>query len=170
MPPEAISTKECRGCGLLLPLDSFSRRAPSHDGLQPKCKRCISEYMAEYKRRNPNQYKEYIVRTLPHFMWRMTKKRARDRGLSFDLPESWFDERLSDGVCELTGVPFYIGTEPRHPLQPSPDRINSDPSIGYVVGNVRMVAYMVNVARQNYSDEVFAENFLLLADGLRRAS
>ena len=160
--------KRCYGCGLVLPRSAFTRRSLSHDGLQPRCRRCKNAYRAEYRKKNPDRDREYIVRNLPRLMWRRTRERAGKRRLPFNLTEKWFEERLDQGSCELTGVPFCISIEPRHPLQPSPDRINNDPAVGYVMGNVRMIAYMANIARQNYSDEVFIEHFLSLAEGLRR--
>lgn len=167
---EELLLKKCSKCGLVLPRTAFNRRSTRRDGLQSSCRACNVAYLAEYKKKNPDRNKEYVVRNLPHFMWRMTRGRASKRRLPFNLTEKWFEERLDQGSCELTGVPFYIGIEPRHPFQPSPDRIDSDPSIGYVLGNVRMIAYMANIARQNYSDEFFIEHFLSLAEGLRRGS
>jgi len=37
--------KQCKGCRQTLPLDLFSKNAPARDGLQEKCKPCVSAYM-----------------------------------------------------------------------------------------------------------------------------
>ncbi len=58
--------------------------------------------------------------------------------------------------CHLTGIPFVLRQSERgrgSPFAPSPDRISS--SLGYVLGNVRMVCQMANYARLDFSDEEF---------------
>jgi hypothetical protein len=87
--------------------------------------------------------------------------------MPFDIPLEWSRERIDAGVCEASGVPFLLDTTARHLLQPSIDRIDNDPAIGYVPGNVRMVVLMVNLARNTCNDEeFFVECFLKVADGL----
>lgn len=49
----AEGTKSCRGCGRVLALDQFNRLAKAKDGLQPRCRRCASDYHRERNARNP---------------------------------------------------------------------------------------------------------------------
>ena len=86
--------------------------------------------------------------------------------MPFDIPLEWAKEGIAAGVCEASGVPFCIDTTTRHLLQPSIDRIDNDPAVGYVLGNVQMVVLMVNLARNTCNDEdFFIECFLKVADG-----
>lgn len=39
-----MNTKTCKACGEDKPTSEFHRKAPARDGLQPKCKTCVSEY------------------------------------------------------------------------------------------------------------------------------
>ena len=58
--------------------------------------------------------------------------------------------------CALTGMRFDLNPSEvcgKRPLAPSLDRIS--PALGYVVGNVRLVTQMANLARNEFSDEEF---------------
>lgn len=65
----------------------------------------------------------------------------------------------SQGICELTGMPFRENSK-RHrqghmlnPFSPSVDRINS--RSGYTADNCRLVCLCVNLALNQWGDEVF---------------
>lgn len=47
-----METKKCSRCGRILPLDQFSKKAKSKDGLQPYCKDCYKEI---FKLRNSSE-------------------------------------------------------------------------------------------------------------------
>lgn len=77
------------------------------------------------------------------------KSRAKSRNNDFDLTEEWLLEKLKDGCCEMTGIPFYIKpytsrAEYRkvNPHSPSLDQIL--PGSGYTIGNVQVVCDQVN--------------------------
>lgn len=58
--------------------------------------------------------------------------------------------RLDDGVCQVTGLPFvFEGTN--DPFCPSIDQIR--PGLGYVYGNVRVVVLLFNTAKNRWTDE-----------------
>lgn len=82
---------------------------------------------------------------------RAARTRARKTGVPCDLPFSWAAQRLEDGHCEVTGVPFKLGAGPREANSPSIDRIV--PELGYVESNCRMVIWMYNAAKSEYTDE-----------------
>jgi hypothetical protein len=83
-----------------------------------------------------------------------TKSSAKQKGLDFDLDEEWFESRIKKATCELTGLPIrpLIGTKnrSRDGYSVSIDRI--DNSIGYITSNTRVVAWIVNLAKNEYSD------------------
>ena len=159
--------KKCRTCGLMLPHSEFYRRPPRLD-----CKSChILGVAANVRRKieeNPNYHKERNIkpRRLAYCLWETAKRRANRSGMPFDIPLEWAKERIATGVCEASGVPFCLDITARHLLQPSIDRIDNDPAIGYVLGNVQMVVLMVNHARNICNDEdFFVDCFLRVADG-----
>jgi hypothetical protein len=82
------------------------------------------------------------------------KRRAKDRGLEFSLSPEWLATRLKIGSCVLTGIKFdySIKTQGRcNPFAPSIDRV--DCSEGYTESNCRVVVWIYNVMRQDFTDE-----------------
>ncbi len=85
-----------------------------------------------------------------------TKKSAKDRGLSFDLSEEWFKERLDRGFCEVTGLPVKIklykkgDAGQRGFYSPSIDRI--DNAVGYIPSNCRLVCWGYNLGKHQFTD------------------
>lgn len=88
------------------------------------------------------------------------KKRAKLKGWEFDLDPYIPDiqRRIDAGVCEITGYPFDL-TPPdkgtRRFNTPSLDRIN--PKRGYTYDNVRVVLCLVNVALNDWGENVLRE-------------
>lgn len=91
------------------------------------------------------------------------KKNAKSRGLEFalELADLQALAALSGGKCQMTGMAFEYGVATemaqsegrrRRLWLPSLDRIES--RAGYVPGNVRLVCFAVNAARQEFGDEV----------------
>lgn len=91
------------------------------------------------------------------------KYRATPKGVPYNIDKEHLLElwKENDGKCCITGVPFDLSYSEK--LQkgwskkdaPSLDRIV--PELGYVKGNVRLVAFQVNCAMGLYSDEDFYE-------------
>lgn len=72
--------------------------------------------------------------------------RARKKRIAFNLTASDVEaiqRTINAGVCEVSGVSLVLAG-PRGPYSPSLDRIN--PALGYVSGNVRVVAWALNCA------------------------
>lgn len=111
------------------------------------------------------QYIERLVLDKSSWIWRLwhhikerqyhSKKRNRviEANLEF---EDLLDLMLStNGRCQVSGIPFsdYKPPDSRSsPYIPSIDRI--DPKIGYVKGNCRIVCFCVNLAMNEWGDEV----------------
>lgn len=83
------------------------------------------------------------------------KKRARRRGIKFNL--TWLDlyPAVCGGVCELTGLRFKKSRWQRNPFASSVDR--KDSSKGYIRGNVRVVLWAVNCAFNLWGQEVYEQ-------------
>jgi hypothetical protein len=85
--------------------------------------------------------------------------RAKEKKLAFDMTQEALEEMAERQrfSCAVTGVPF---TEDRqrawrqNPYKLSIDRI--DPKKGYVMSNVRLVCFAVNVALLDWGESVFA--------------
>lgn len=92
-------------------------------------------------------------------------KGAKTRGLELTLSESDIKDMLnkSGGRCAVTGL-LFNNTKPSHakirPWVPSVDRIDS--TKGYITGNVRLVCACVNLAMNQFGDEVL----LMIATGI----
>lgn len=91
------------------------------------------------------------------------KKNAKARGLEFtlNLDDLKVMAETSQGKCALSGLPFeygnskeLFGTKIRRKKlwSPSLDRIDGD--VGYTQSNVRLVCMAVNIARQEFGDQV----------------
>ena len=79
--------------------------------------------------------------------------RARRRNIAFNLTDAdveMIQRTIDAGVCQVSGVPLVL-VGPRGPYSPSLDRIN--PALGYVSGNVRVVAWALNCAMGDWGLE-----------------
>jgi hypothetical protein len=80
------------------------------------------------------------------------KRRAKIKGLPFDLTDEWARDRWT-GRCELTDLEFTLGL--RGPgaklFSPSLDKI--DPKKGYLQSNTRIIIWAVNAFKYDGDDE-----------------
>ncbi len=87
-----------------------------------------------------------------------SRKNARMKGIEFTIDAEYIESLYiqTNGNCSLSGVPFSwdkYGKWSRRPWIPSIDRI--DPQKGYVPGNVRIVAFAMNNALNQWGEGVF---------------
>lgn len=85
------------------------------------------------------------------FLRRAAKFRAKKKGLPFGLTQEYC-ERLFDGRCAITRLPFVLNKTGFGPgmFSPTIDRII--PERGYVEGNIRFVLMAVNSLKHNGTD------------------
>lgn len=128
-------------------------RANNPDKAKAAVKRCF----ARYKEQGIDPNKRY--KRDQRQMWASkVKTRAIQAGLDFDLGKEELLKMLEPMVCERTGLPLsFKGEEGKdrkrvHPWAPSLDRIDS--SRGYVRGNVQVVCWAYNVAKNQWADHV----------------
>ena len=98
--------------------------------------------------RSADDFIEYLCRSS---MLRCTESR-RQRSLPEFIEHCQKLYKDQDGKCAVSKVKLVFGLFVKHPSQISIDRL--DNSVGYVIGNVRLVAWFVNNARNNMSDDV----------------
>lgn len=87
------------------------------------------------------------------------RARAKQRGIICTLTHKWILERLEQGKCSVTGLPFKLGTK-RGPWTPSIDRI--DLTDGYTLENSQVVVWLYNAAKGDCTHE----DVLVLAQAL----
>lgn len=81
------------------------------------------------------------------------KRRAEDKGITFDLDRLDLIERITAGRCEVTGLPFDLTAGAGlNPWAPSLDR--KDSAGGYTPANVQVVVSAYNVAKGPWGDDV----------------
>ena len=110
----------------------------------PEGKAWHREY-EQQKRKNRPEY----------FLWKSAKKRARDKGLDFDIDPS---DIVIPNFCPYLGIEITheIGNGTRRSGSPSLDRIDS--SKGYVKGNIIVCSWRANFLK---SDATLTELLLI---------
>lgn len=101
-----------------------------------------------WNRSTRKEYNSHYRRTLhgkARSLIAAIKHRATRRRVSFDLDYEWAIEKLSTGICEVTGMKFNITASSRVFTSPSVDRVI--PEHGYTKDNCRMVVWVYNSAK-----------------------
>lgn len=83
-------------------------------------------------------------------LWHGARSRAKSKDTECTIDRDWVHQKLSEGVCEATGIPFVL-TDGRHPFAPSLDQIN--PQGGYTKENTQVVICIYNYAKANFAHE-----------------
>ena len=99
------------------------------------------------------------------------KRRAKDKGLEYNLTTDWLASRYKHGYCEITGLPFRTPLiKPGHTgpntLSPSVDRI--DNSKGYTMDNCRVILNCINTFKQDLTDKQVLKIAERLVGGLMK--
>lgn len=81
-------------------------------------------------------------------MWAMAKIRAKQKGLPFDLA---ITDIVIPEKCPMLGITLVQGDGKLHDSSPTLDR--QIPERGYVKGNVRVISYKANRAKNNLTLE-----------------
>lgn len=111
-----------------------------------------SEAYKERKRRDNRTWRENHP---ARHVFIHTRGNAAKKSIPFELTLDWVEERFAAGVCEVTGLALVM-TEAyshghKHPFRPTIDRI--DNSKGYAPGNCRVVCWIFNLAKADWTDE-----------------
>jgi hypothetical protein len=150
------------------PIAEFSTHCTDKAEAEQVVMRCEEEAIAATRRRLAAEATQIatwrtaeVSRALPRWaaiLWKDTQKRALKAGIFFDLDIRDMAEMIerASGHCEVSGVPFNLARPAggfRRPLAPSIDRIAA--SIGYDARNCRLVCCAVNIAMNEWGEDVF---------------
>ena len=137
-----MSEKVCSKCGDSKDLSEFNRNRNKRDRRGAYCKVCSSEY-----------YKEYMIspRGMALRMVRDAKRRSKRDKIPFSLNSLDLIDRLETGICELSGLPFVLGSNEQSPYSPSIDRIV--PAMGYAPDNIRIICWSLNAAFGSWGED-----------------
>lgn len=165
-----MQTKVCTVCGEDKPLDQYRKYSGRGKfGLRPLCKVCQRKYESTWRSRSKENRKvvrakragkaavyarEYRVKKRAFYLIGEARRRCKRKNIPFDLDQhvAEIQERIDRRVCEVTGIPLEVSSAPgRRFNTPSLDRIN--PKGGYVLTNVRIVAFAVNAMMGDWGEE-----------------
>lgn len=141
-----------------------------HNKKRLLCKKCYNhEYNTTRRNKQAEKVRMAKYRAENFEMWIVTrfKSKAKKEGRDFDLDPAWVKNELARGNCAVTGMPFKLPkynpgqTGKRGQWTPSIDRI--DNSKGYTKSNCRMVVWMYNLAKNNYTDNDIVKMSIALA-------
>ena len=147
--------RACLHCGSDLDIIGKNRKALYCDS---KCKNSYRKF------RSPEsiaaKQREYFDTHMGRAI-RLYHSAKRREPENFELTVKWISEKITNGFCEVTGLPFvYSNKKGRQPWTPSLDKEN--PDVGYTLDNTRVVVWMYNAAKNVYSDA----DVLLMAEAL----
>ena len=110
------------------------------------------EYGRKYHEANKEKLREYNRKyreaNVEMGMFHSSKKRAKKRGLPFDLT---IEELEVPEKCPVLGLDLKVGSSSSRDISPSLDRIV--PELGYVKGNIRVISLRANRLKSDASIE-----------------
>jgi hypothetical protein len=149
--------KQCNKCQILKPLNCFSKRKSTSDGLQWWCKDCKKVHDAK---------RFLLPKQRANFLFTSAKKRANSYGGTISITPEWIESKIILGNCELTGISFDLNPsnfKRINPFSPSLDRIDST-NRDYSIENTRVVLSSVNIALGEWGLEVMRPVFKKLGE------
>lgn len=150
--------KTCTKCGDTLPLTSFYRSKFGREGRASECKDC-------FRARNNSRYRT-TTRPRAKTLYQHAKTRAERKGLAFNLTIEWIDERIREGRCQVTNIPFDLTlVGERNLYGPSLDRVV--PEKGYTQENTKVVLFGYNACKNTASPEDTRLFFMEIAEALQ---
>jgi hypothetical protein len=137
-------------------------RASDPEGIAKKAairyqgRRCIQDAKnREWRKAHPECDKaikdRYWRNTRARYIVQSVRSEARKKGVFFDISVEWVQERLTRGVCELSGLPFDLESR-RTNLRDQPSIDRRIPGGDYVEGNCRMVLFGLNSKLRGFGD------------------
>jgi hypothetical protein len=146
--------KDCVFGGVPQPIGNFNNDISKKDGHSSNCKACTYAKNKEWKDAHFEWYKKYDWKEAAkrfrskdwaRFILIHTKSRAKRNGIPFNIDKS--DILPAPDYCPVFGIKLdYTGGKDRR-SRASLDRVK--PELGYTKGNVRIISFAANTAKQN---------------------
>lgn len=162
--------KKCSKCGVIKNLDDFYTTQRGH-----RCKECLLEVTRNYKRKkrlDPEhrkkegfKQKERRVRLWQNTLLHDSKHRKTNHTLTVSDINEMFNNQ--NGLCYWFNIPLAPSNKPKHPQQPSLDRL--DRNKGYTKDNVVLCCYSANIGRNENDLDTWVQ-FLELLKGTQNIS
>ncbi len=155
--------KICTKCGELKSINDFYITQRGN-----RCKECLLKVTRNYKRKKRTdpehrkkegeKQKERRIRLWQNTLLHDSKHRKVDHTLSVDDINKMFEQQ--NGLCYWFKIPLIPSNKPKHPQQPSLDRL--DRTKGYTKDNVVLCCYSANIGRNENDLETWVEFLKLL--------
>ncbi len=155
--------KTCSKCKIRQPKSEFNKGAKYSDGLDCHCRTCKKRYYQnldrktltlQHQKRMQKRFRDPIekrkIRLLK--LLQSAKRRAKIRGLSYNLTFAWIDEHTKTS-CPVFGIPFVFGNlNSKFSFEaPSIDRVNN--KLGYTQSNCIIVSRKANTIKSFATDD-----------------
>ena len=122
----------------------------------------------EVKREQRKKYaNNNLIKYRARVLWNNAYSRSKKKKIPFNLTITWIEDRLREGICSVTGLPFEIKQYTKNgnldkvsPYAPSIDRIDS--SLGYTMDNVQIVLTNYN----KFKSDARTEDSIIIARAL----
>ena len=133
-------------------IKKYKRSHPDHVGNNRRNKRMYHKDLV--KSRQSTAKRNALFRTTIHgaacYLYWNAHRRSKMDKLEFSITKEWIEAVLKNGKCQITGLPFSFGNG-RRPWMPSLDK--SDPNSGYTKDNVKVVVWLYNTAKAEFSHD-----------------
>lgn len=104
------------------------------------------------RERSVNKAWENTINGRALHLLKHAKIRASKKGHTVEITKEWLVDKLTKGVCDVTGIQFKKENNARGPFTASLDRI--DNNVGYTIKNTRVVIWAFNRAKGEWRDEI----------------
>lgn len=144
-------------------------REANRDKAREASKRWHERTRAENRERVAETTARYRQGQASRYWLKALRNRAEKQGRAFDLTEEFLGLLLEPMTCSASGLALrydWEGEGRTNPWAPSVDRVDS--SGGYTMGNVRVVCWAYNTAKNDWADETvlaLARAIVEAADG-----
>lgn len=157
----------CPICDRDLPYYCFT--AGGITGRRWACIECVNKiggYSTKLRKKYDYEFHQHMnelksqssKRNFVHNMWKAAQRRARVKGIEFNIEES--DIKIPK-ICPILEVPLVLGTKDNYEYTPSLDRINN--SKGYIKGNITVISKKANSMKNSATLkelQMFCKNIL----------
>jgi hypothetical protein len=132
-----VAEKVCGRCGETKKSSEFTRSKVSPDGLMRRCRDCRMLCASARRAADPRPT-----------MITSARSRSREIGVDFDLS---CNDIVIPVICPVLGIKLAsaIGTGAKSGTPSSPSLDRSNPHLGYVKGNVRVISHRANMLKNN---------------------